>query len=225
MATPKAGYYIDGERVPGTTTVIGRFKDSGGLLYWAFGQGKLAEQGKIQKLYDKAEEAADIGTQAHEAIERYFHGEEPIIDGMAKGAIDAYQNAMKWLEQTKIEIVPELQEVQLVSPTYKFGGTPDAIGRIGDELVLLDWKTSNSVYQDYLIQLAAYRHLVEDGVRVDTGELLGIKLSGGAYLCRFSKDFPDFGAHYYGELDSAWRQFQLFREAYEIDKTLKQRTK
>lgn len=36
MPTPKSGYYTKaGVRVPGVTTVIGRFKDSGGLIHWA----------------------------------------------------------------------------------------------------------------------------------------------------------------------------------------------
>jgi hypothetical protein len=36
MPTPKQGYYnAKGQRVPGTTTVIGRFKDSGALIHWA----------------------------------------------------------------------------------------------------------------------------------------------------------------------------------------------
>lgn len=36
MPTPKKGYYTSsGLRVPGVTTIIGRFKDSGGLIHWA----------------------------------------------------------------------------------------------------------------------------------------------------------------------------------------------
>ena len=36
MATPKEGYYVDGKRVPGVTTVLGRFKESGGLIHWSW---------------------------------------------------------------------------------------------------------------------------------------------------------------------------------------------
>ena len=36
MPTPRAGYYTSsGERVPGVTTIIGRFKDAGGLIHWS----------------------------------------------------------------------------------------------------------------------------------------------------------------------------------------------
>jgi len=63
MARPASGYRLkDGTRVPGVTTIIGRFKDSGGLLYWAFEQGQAAERGEISNLYDKRDEAADAGT-------------------------------------------------------------------------------------------------------------------------------------------------------------------
>lgn len=223
MATPKAGYFLkDGTRVPGTTTVIGRFKDSGGLLYWAFEQGKLAQQGKIQKLYDKAEEAADIGTVAHEMIELWLRAgdyEKP-LDGLsedhAKKAKKAFDNALNWIDQTRIKIIPEYQELQLVSEKYRYGGTPDALGMWNNKLVLLDWKTSNGVYQDYLIQLAAYKNIWEENYPDKP-------ITGGMYLCRFAKDFPDFSAHYFEELDEAWEQFKLFRQAYDIDKILKKR--
>jgi len=76
MARPKAGYKTkDGKKVPGVTTIIGRFKDSGGLLWWAFEQGKLAEQGVINSLYDKRDEAAESGTIAHSLVEMHLKGE------------------------------------------------------------------------------------------------------------------------------------------------------
>ena len=40
MATPKKGYRYQNEVIPGTTTIISRFKDSGALMYWAHQQGK-----------------------------------------------------------------------------------------------------------------------------------------------------------------------------------------
>lgn len=36
MPTPRKGYYTTkGERVPGVTTILSRFKDAGGLIHWA----------------------------------------------------------------------------------------------------------------------------------------------------------------------------------------------
>lgn len=224
MTTPKAGYYLPNkELVPGTTTIISRFKDSGALMHWAASQGQLVERGVIKHWRDAAENAANIGTQAHEAIEAFIRGNPVDLTGSDPKVKQAYDNAMSWLQSTKIEIVPELQEIQLVSIDYKFGGTPDAIGLHEGKLVLIDWKTSNSVYSDYLIQMAAYRHLIERGLRMDTYQPFGIELAPGAYICRFAKDHGDFASHYFGDLSDAWEQFTLFRRAYEIDKALSKR--
>jgi hypothetical protein len=75
MPRPKIGYYVDGKPVPGTTTITGRFKDAGGLLYWAFEQGKAAERKEIEKLYDKRDESGEAGTICHLLIQMYLKGD------------------------------------------------------------------------------------------------------------------------------------------------------
>jgi len=221
MAHPKGGYRINGKRVKGVTTVIGRFKDSGGLMYWAFNQGKAAERGEIEKLYDKRDEAAESGTLAHSMVEAQIKGEvfkepENVSEAALSEARGAFGSYMTWANMTKLKIVE--QEMPLVSEEYQFGGCPDAIGEINGELCLVDWKTSNGVYPDYLIQLAAYKQLWEEN-NPDR------PLTGGFHLCRFAKSHGDFAHHYYPDLSEAWEQFKLFLKAYEIDKELKKRAK
>jgi hypothetical protein len=201
MPHPKGGYRIDGKRVPGTTTPIGRFKDSGALLWWAFEQGKAAERGEISSLYDKRDESADAGTDYD--IEIY------------NMALQGYENYLNWAENNRIVIM--VQEIPLVSEKYRFGGCPDAIGHDSqNRLCLLDWKTSNGVYPDYLIQLAAYGQLWDENNPDNP-------ITGGFHLCRFSKEHADFAHHYWAELDDAWEQFKLFLKAYQLDKRLKKR--
>jgi len=220
MPHPKNGYTLDGVRVPGVTTIIGRFKDSNALLYWAFEQGKAAQRGEIAKLYDKRDEAAEAGTLAHSMVEAHIHGESlpdlsPYPENIQKQAQQGFDNYIQWAENNRIEIV--YQEIELISKAYKYGGCPDAIGRDArGRLCLLDWKTSNGVFQDYLIQLAAYRNLWEENNPA-------MPLDGGFHLCRFDKEHADFTHHFWSELDDAWEQFKLFRKAYDIDKMLKKR--
>ena len=229
MPTPRSGYHLkDGTKVPGTTTIIGRFKDSGGLIHWAYKQGReheslaqrvrheeLPEDTRVPaRLYEVTEEAADIGTQAHELVEKHINGEHWLDSDYHEQAVDAFGAYVSWEEQSKLTVVE--QEMQLVSEEYRFGGTPDAIGEINGELCLVDWKTSNSVYQDYLIQLAAYRHLWETN-HPDK------PLTGGFHLCRFAKTHGDFSHHYYPNLDEAWEAFKHMRALYDIDKQLKKR--
>ena len=219
MAHPKGGYRTaENKRVPGVTTIIGRFKDSGGLLYWAFAQGQSAERGEITRLYDKRDEAATAGTLAHSMVEASILGNA--VDDVLKGATreikaqaeQAFRSYQKWESMTNLHIID--QEMSLVSEKYGFGGTPDAIGEVNGELCLVDWKTSNKVYPDMMIQLAAYRQLIHECTDYVTT---------GFHLCRFSKQHADFTHHYWSELDDAWEQFQLFLRAYEIDKALKKR--
>jgi len=219
MPHPRQGYKTkDGAKVPGVTTIIGRFKDSGGLLYWAFDQGKAAERGEIANLYDKRDEAADAGTLAHAMVEAHING-EPLPE-LPEGEIgiqaqQGFENYLHWQEDNRIHVIK--QEMQLVSEIYKFGGCPDALGRDSRRnLCILDWKTSNGVYQDYLIQIAAYRHLWEEHNPDQP-------ITGGFHLLRFSKEHADFAHHYWSELDEAWEQFKLFRQAYDLDKHLKKR--
>ena len=225
MPHPKGGYRLNnGTKVVGTTTPIGRFKDSGALLWWAFGQGKAAERGEINSLYDKRDEAADAGTLAHEYVEKYIDdgtfpigpsGSDENQNEIFKQAYQGFQNYLNWAENNKMVIVD--QEMELVSEKYLYGGCPDAVAYDSKErLCLLDWKTSNGIYPDYLIQLAAYGNLWDENNPDNP-------ITGGYHLCRFSKEHADFHHHYWSELDDAWEQFRLFLKAYKLDKKLKKR--
>lgn len=249
MPTPRAGYRLkDGTRVPGTTTIVGRYKDSGALINWAYRQGKEHADLEFRGLpapsglYDKVQEAADIGTTIHAMVEAHIDGAaQSVIDGIymgehededARAACESGFAAYRaWEKQSGLKIVA--QEIQLVSEEYRFGGTPDAIGEIDGELCLLDWKSSSGIYPDHLIQIAAYKYLVEHGVRTENRKPLwykgepGLKmvLNGGFHLCRFAKEHGDFGHHYFPQLDDAWEAFKHMRALYDIDKQLKKRAK
>lgn len=219
MPTPTKGYFNkEGKKVPGTTTIIGRFKESGALIYWAYNRGKEGLE-----LYESRDKAAELGTIVHGMVEAFCTGhikETDFTDGLSSikdmaSVLSAYEAFKEWFEMNKFEIVE--QEVQLVSEQYQFGGTPDAIALDGKgRLVLLDWKTSDGVYQDHLIQLGAYR-LLWNETHPDN------QLTGGSHLCRFAKANGDFAHHYFPDLSDAERQFILLREAYDLDKILKKR--
>lgn len=230
MGRPSQGYYNGaGEKVPGTTTIIGRFKDSGGLIQWAYKSGReherLVAQGKDapRYLYDVVQLAADAGTMAHDMIEAAILGKPYTLpdgqqtderEAVIAKARNAFAQFQEWREQTGIEIVET--EKAYVSEALQFGGTVDAIGRdTRGRIVLLDWKTSGAVYSDMLIQLAAYALLLEECAPEYTPQ--------GFHLLRVSKEAADFAHHFYGELDDAKEQFKLLRRAYDLDKRLSKR--
>ena len=212
MPTPKLGYYnAAGKRVPGTTTVIGRFKDSGGLIHWAW---KIGTEGKDYRT--ERDSAASVGTLVHAMVEASLYGSpQPSTEDFSPAQLLQAANGLQafkdWYDGT---IYISDTEVAMVSEAHQFGGTPDAIGIVNGKRCILDWK-SGGVYQDALIQVAAYGKLWT--------ELHPDQPIEGYHIVRFGKETGDFVHRHFADLSEAWEQFLLFRRAYELDKGLKKR--
>ena len=222
---PKEGYKLrSGERVPSVTTITGRFKDSGPLIKWANNMG-------LQGLdcYSVRDKAADAGTVCHNMCELYINKlpVESALEGIdqetATKAKNAFEQYKVWQKQSKIKIV--MTEVQMVSEEYGFGGCFDAIGFVNGKHCLIDFKTSNGLYPDYLYQISAYGNLVEYGEVMATRKPLDIVINGGYHLLKFSKEEGDFSHHFFQDLTEAFIGFKLMVRLYEIDKTMKNRAK
>jgi len=206
-------YTVDGKKVPSVTTIIGRFKESGALIHWAWTEGKEGRDYRQTR-----DSAASAGTLAHLMVEADIRGTPiPNIadydgDTWAK-ASSAFKAYGAWREQTQLE--PDHSETPLTCACHMVGGTLDTI-LVRGRRALGDWKTSNAVYQDYLIQLAAYGHLW-------TVNHPDMPLEGGFHLLRFSKQAGDFTHHFWPALDEALEAFFLMRRLYDLDKQLKGR--
>ena len=213
---PTTDYRLpDGTRIPGTTTIISASLgwNKGALMHWAWTEGK---EGRHYR--ETREAAADAGTLAHAMVEAKIKGEPVMVPPGADEAtirlatlsFDAFQ---EWFEGSRLELVET--EMHLVSVEHRFGGTPDAVGRLKGQLALLDWKTSKAIYSDYLIQLAAYEHLWN----ANRDE----QITGGIHICRFDKTTGGFGHHWYPSeaLRPAWRAFVALRELYDLQRQMK----
>lgn len=201
----------DGKRVPSVTTIISRFKDSGGLIHWAWKEGV---DGRDYR--ETRDSAADAGTMAHALVEQWIKGETPNIEGpedIVQKARTSFEAFLEWANQTQLKVTHT--ELPLVSEKYRFGGCLDAM-LIKGRLALGDWKTSNRIYQDHLIQIAAYGQLWAENFPKQP-------IEGGYHIIRFAKEHGDFAHHYFPDLSEAWRAFVLMRELYDIDKSLKKR--
>jgi hypothetical protein len=223
MARPYQGYYnAAGEKLPGTTTICGIAKESGGLIQWAYKTGReherLVAQGKPapRHLYDVVERAADIGTLAHECCEQDIKGGPmpEIPDDKREQVMMAFNQYLAWKNQTRLKIVAS--EVALVSERHQFGGTLDFVCEIDGQLCLGDFKTSSAVYPEMLTQLAAYRNLWNE-CKPDQ------QITGPSHLLRISKENADFAHHSYGDLSDAWTMFLNLRAVYDLHAKLKRR--
>jgi hypothetical protein len=153
-------------------------------------------------------------------VEARIHGEpRPLVpQDLHEKVMSSYAAWDAWFDAMRFEILAT--EIPLVSEEWKFGGTIDSVGRDSKGRVcILDWKTSNAVYADYLLQLAAYGTLWDEHAPEDS------RITGGFHLVRFSKEHGDMEHRHFPELDDAWTMFMLLRQSYELDKLLKKRAR
>lgn len=148
----------DDVRVPGTTTIMSVLAKPA-LIKWA---NDLGLEGIEYTKYLDA--LSDVGTLAHKMVECYFTGEDVDYSNYSANVKEKAENCMKsfyaWTKSHKVE--PIENEIQLVSEQFQYGGTIDCYCRINDEIYLLDFKTGKALYNEQLIQLAAYMQLLNE---------------------------------------------------------------
>jgi hypothetical protein len=201
-------------RIPGTTTVGGRFKDSTALIIWSNRIGLDGiEYGKF------LDEAAEAGTLAHLMVEHDIRGlPEPDLAGYPKEVVDKASSSflayLEWKSQTRLK--PVRTELPLVSRRWLFGGTLDAV-QLDGKLALLDWKTSGGIYEDMLIQVGGgYSLLWRENFPAEP-------ITGGYHIIRFSKVEADLAHHTWQNLEVCEKAFQCMRVLYELVRQVKER--
>jgi hypothetical protein len=212
VARPEGGYKLaDGTRVPGVTTICNVGKDAGGLIHWAW---KLGLDGKDYR--QVLEDAGSAGKLTHRAVEAWIRGRpytmtgEPTVVEKGQKAFDAF---LEWAEHTRLKATHP--EVSIVSETYRFGGTFDAL-LISDKRAMGDWKSADGLYPEMLMQIAAYGHLWTEAHPEEP-------ITGGYHLLRFDKTHGDYHHSYWPELNAAWAAFKLCLRLYDLRADLKQR--
>lgn len=203
-----------GQRIPGTTTVIGVNLgwNKRALMNWAWEQGinGLDYRGTKDK-------AASIGTVAHAMIEADLKGKDwrelvdmrNITDEMVEKAHNAFSAWKQWTSLFSFQLVGS--EVSLISETYQYGGTID-VATVQGDLSILDLKTSNNVYEDHKIQLAAYKQLWDENHPDNPCQAL--------YLLRLGKDDGAFAYYYWPQLPAAWEAFKCLLTLHSLKKAV-----
>lgn len=203
-----------GQRVPSVTTVIG-ILDKPQLKKWYWEMGSKGLNPDAIR-----DQAAGIGTLAHYLVECDIKGQTPDPAYLAafspadvSKAENAYLAFLDWKKST--DTVLEWSEAILVNESYGYGGTIDCVGIVGGAPALIDFKTSNGIYSDYTIQVAAYEELWNHCHREQQIE--------DVYILRLGKDDGAF------EVKSippetrvkAWELFVNLLRVYELKKEIK----
>ena len=150
------------------------------------------------------DQAADFGTQAHVAIDQIVQGMEPQIPPEMELVIN---NFAEWRRDSNLDI--KLTETMVFSAKYRYAGAMDAIAYREGSLIALDWKTSNGIYPEYALQVAAYAKALE--------EMTGNPVTE-AWTVRFGKSAPEFEARQVMDLE---KSFIAFRAALYLWRAIK----
>ena len=138
-------YSLDGVLIPSVTKILYHDK------VWTIPKKNL-------------EKAALVGTKVHDWIESYINaqmwGYDP--DKKPKGFLE--ENAIKafqwWVHFKSIKWLST--ERTIFSASRWYAGTADALAWIDNRLVLIDFKTSGTIYDEYVSQLWAYGSALEE---------------------------------------------------------------
>lgn len=175
----------DDRRFVSVTSILGVI-DKPALVHWAANmtaQAAISTQGTWRHMLDeqgeaetakwlagarfrtkKRRSAAETGTAVHQAAQEWvLTGRRPDVDDDLAPYLDQLG---RWLERHQPTY--EAAELTVFSPTYGFAGTADAILRLDDVPLIIDYKTTDketdgrgqttAPYAEAALQLAAYRH-------------------------------------------------------------------
>jgi hypothetical protein len=173
------GYALNGERIPGVTTVINQSSPAGGLIDWAAKEAAgwaathvteldtlgAAEwvamaAGAANRLRDSR---AERGRKVHDVADKLIEGNPVDVDDPE--VMTRAEQVIDFLETWDADVLA--RECTVYHEIHKYAGTFDLVADLSDgSRWLLDYKTGSGVYSDVALQLAAYRyasHLVWGG--------------------------------------------------------------
>jgi hypothetical protein len=138
-------------------------------------------------------QAADFGTRAHQVVEDIIKGKNPSVAPEFEPVVQAF---MEWYRTTRLSILES--EIAVHSVVHRFAGTMDILAQVEGELTVLDLKTSNGIYDEYDMQVAAYAKAYE--------EMVG-KPVKSAWILRLGKTKPEFETKYIEDVEPAFKGF------------------
>ena len=153
-------YSEDGSFVPSVTTVLESYPKGAAFYEWLKKNGEDSDAIR--------DEAGRRGSLVHGMTERYDAGEEiSILDEAGNIGLKINEWAMfsryaEFTDKFKFDIL--FSEQNFVSTSLGFAGTLDRIIEMDGKKILVDIKTSGSVWPSYWLQLAAYKALVNEAI-------------------------------------------------------------
>ncbi len=161
-------FYIteSGAYVPSVTTILSAYPKPASFYDWLKKVGEDADTIR--------DEAGNRGSTVHKLTEQYDEGQEVRLmdeSGYIGYKLVEWNMLEKYIDfrnRYPLEIVHT--ELHLSSDILGMAGTLDRVIRMNGRTLIIDIKTSNSLYDHYWLQMAAYKRLLAEAqpdLRVD----------------------------------------------------------
>lgn len=210
-------FSIAGKKVLGVTSCTGIIDKSRPLIFWATNLardflldvinsgGQVTEELIVEACKQhqiKKEQAATAGSKVHSWIEQFVKAtvKKDIPKLPSKDDPEVYNGVtafIKWVDEHNVKFLSS--ERIVYSKKYNYAGIMDCEAVIGGKTSVVDFKTSNSIYNEYRYQVAAYQAAAE--------EESGKPYKGDKWIVRFSKDTGEFEAHQFGDQAKDFKTF------------------
>ena len=162
------GYKVDGLKMPGVTTILGKTMPKEALINWAAETtanyavdnwddlGQLAPSKRLKELmgarFADRDQAANRGTEVHEIAEKYIRGEEVEVPDALDGHVRQYEAFVHDRRVTPVQV-----EVVVANRAVGYCGTVDLVADVDGRRKLVDLKTSRSgIFAETALQTVAY---------------------------------------------------------------------
>ena len=164
MATKEHRAYKDNGYVS-MTGALGVLNKPALLNWFKYNTAKFCDE--------ESNRGKEIGRILHEGFQANIELQEVKIETIYPEEVTNALKGFMLFKKEHPEIKLEKAEIQMVSDTYKVNGTLDCLGKVNNELVIIDWKNSKAgkkdmpiVYPEYLWQTAGYSMMYEDIFKV-----------------------------------------------------------
>ena len=180
----------EGQKYPSVTTVTGLLSRDH-IKLWRKRVGEETAN-KITK------QATTRGTRMHNIFEQYLRAEEPVFfdNIMEYSMFEAVQPVLD-------EIIPIALEAGMWSDSLQMAGQVDCVGVWGDELAIIDFKTSSKPKEEYMAdgwfhQMTAYAIMVEELTGEVIDRIVAVVGVDGGFCQVFEADPREYVDKLYG---------------------------
>lgn len=157
-------YVVEGVFVPSVTWIASKYPKGTGFYKW------LANKG-----WDEAEAirsaAGDKGSKVHSAIvdlidgkdvkmeDKYINQSTEQLEEITLEEYECLMSFVDWFNVNKVSVIA--REMIVWNEKEGYAGTIDLLCQVGDELWLIDFKTSQNLWVEHELQISAYNHALD----------------------------------------------------------------